>query len=334
MSPPASDGFDIEINPAGIAGEYLSSLNRCFDGWGGLDTYRWAFERPVGGPPADLMVLRLAGRLAAGSAVTYRRVALAGGATLNAGIMTGSWTLPEARGRGAFTRVIHESVRLASGRRAGLLLAFVTEDNPSARRLAAEGSATFQTFYLFSTEQTPAPQSSLQPQPVADLEGVLESLMTMRAEEQAGSSHFVYPDIGVWSSQFVGRPGKVEVLSLGERAWCVLERTTGSDRIQLLVLDPRGGMSFSDCIAALLRQAIDRERQLFLFSTLPGWHDECLRLGLSSKPGFLTAMVADEVRFREALDGPGTRSDGSTDLADPGSPWFLGQWNLQSGDRA
>jgi GNAT superfamily N-acetyltransferase len=335
MSPRDSGGFEIEINPPEIAGEYLSCLNRSFHGWGGPETFRWAFERRVGGPPADLMALRLDGRLVAGSAVSYRRVALARGTTIEAGIMTGSWTLPEARGRGAFTRVIEESLRLASRRAAGLLLAFVTEENPSARRLAAAGSAGFPTFYLFSTADTPVPSSSVDPRPVEDVDGILGRLVTARSQVQAGSCHFVYPDAPVWGSQFLHRPGTIEVLSFDGTAWAVLERVASTDRIQLLVVDPRGDLSVSDCIAALLRRALDRDRQVFLFSTLPGVHDECRRLGLSLKPGLLTALVADESRLHEALDHPGPpASEGASDLADRRGPWFLGDWDLQSGDRA
>jgi len=64
-------------------------------------------------------------------------------------------------------------------------------------------------------------------------------------------------------------------------------------------------------------------------------HDECRRLGLSLKPGLLTALVADESRLHEALDHPGPpASEGASDLADRRGPWFLGDWDLQSGDRA
>jgi hypothetical protein len=335
MSRPGSDGFEVDVNPPGVASDYLSCLNRCFAGWGGPETYRWAFERPVGGPPADLMVLRLEGQLVAGSAVSYRRVEVTGGAILDTGIMTGSWTLPEARGRGAFTRVIDESLRLATARGAGLLLAFVTEGNPSARRLAAARSARFPTFYLASTDETPVPQAFVEPRPVEDVDGVFEWVMTVRAREQAGSCHFVYPDSRVWASQFLQRPGAIDLLSLDDTAWAVVESAASTDRIQLLVVDRRGGVGVAECLAALLRRALERDRQLFFFSTTPGVRDECRGLGLAVKPGFLTALVAEEASLREALAGPPPRApESASELADPGSPWFLGEWDLQSGDRA
>jgi hypothetical protein len=332
MSRSTSDEFEIEVNPPGLAEEYLAGLHRSFEGWGGIETYRWAFERTVGGPPADRMLLRLDGQLAAGSAVSYRLLRLASGAMTLAGIMTGSWTLPEARGRGAFTRVIGESVRLASEQRAGLLLAFVTSDNPSARRLAAAGSAVFPTFYLVSTAETGVPPAAVVAESVEDLEGTAERLMGLRAEEQAGSCHFQYPDQAVWESQFLRRPGSIEVLSFDDSAWAVVEAVSGTDRVHLLAVDPRGGLDAADCLAALLRRAIERSRKLFLFTTRLDVHEACRSLGLLVKPGFLTALVADEASLREAASAPSGPASAEA-LSDPGSPWFLGGWDLQSGDR-
>ena len=68
------------------------------------------------------------GRPVAGSAVSYRRIRH-GGRELLAGIMTGSWTLPEARGRGAFGQAIEESRRLVASHGGEALLAFVEPDS-------------------------------------------------------------------------------------------------------------------------------------------------------------------------------------------------------------
>src|SRR4051812_19943519 len=121
----------IDRNPDGIGSEYLRSLNACFPHWGDETVYNWCFERPVAGLKADQMIIRLNGSVIAGSAVSYRTIRFPHGPTALAGIMTGSWTLPEARGQGCFTRMIEESVSLAASRGCAGLLAFVTEDNPS-----------------------------------------------------------------------------------------------------------------------------------------------------------------------------------------------------------
>jgi GNAT superfamily N-acetyltransferase len=335
MPPLDRADVDVQVNVPGMAAEYLTGLNRCFPDWGGADTYRWAFERTVGAAPPDLMAVRQNEGLVAGSAISYRQVALARGGRLDVGIMTGSWTLPEARGKGYFTRMIEESVGVASQRRAALLLAFVTEDNPSARRLTAAGSALFPTFYLFSTPETPKPESSLESRVLPDVDKILGGIVSIREAEQASFTRFVYPTTDAWLSQFVERPGNIEVLALHGGAWCILERSRTSDRVQLIVVDRASGVTLGACLRGLLRQAGERSRQLFLFATQPAVREEGRRLGLAFKPGFLTALVANETPLREALRIDSSRPlHGSAQLADPNSPWFLGNWDLQSGDRA
>ena len=108
---------------------YLEALNVCFPAWGGREMFDWCFTRESAGLRPDLMTLHAGGGWWRASANTYRRIRLPNGETLVAGIMTGSWTLPESRGLGAFTRLIGESRDLAAARGAGLLLAFVTRTN-------------------------------------------------------------------------------------------------------------------------------------------------------------------------------------------------------------
>jgi GNAT superfamily N-acetyltransferase len=335
MPPLDRADVDVEVNVRGIAAEYLTGLNRCFPDWGGPDTYHWAFERTVGAAAPDLMAIRQNEGLVAGSAISYRRVALARGASMDVGIMTGSWTLPEARGQGYFSRMIEESVRLANQRRAALLLAFVTEDNPSARRLTAAGSALFPTFYLFSTPETPRTESSLELRRVSDIGAILSKLLSIREAEQADFTRFVYPSSDAWVSQFLERPGNIEVLAVDGGAWIVLERTPTSDRVQLMVVDRSSRLTAAGCLRALLRRARDRGRQLFFFTTVRDLSEQGRGIGLTLKPGLLTALVADESALRGALGIDASRPlHSATGLADPESPWFVGNWDLQSGDRA
>ena len=139
-------GLDVEINPSAVEEKYLSGLNRSFGQWGDRDAYRWDFEREVGARPADLMVLRDHGEILAGSAVSYRTVSL-GDDRILIGIMTGLWTLPEARGCGASAEVIVESRRLVASRGGAVLIAFVTHENASRRRLVAAGCLEIPTWY-------------------------------------------------------------------------------------------------------------------------------------------------------------------------------------------
>ncbi len=148
--------LDIEVNPRGLEDDYLAGLNRSFGRWGDRSMYSWDFERQVGARVADLMVLRDQGRIVAGSAVSYRTVRYRDEVLL-VGIMTGSWTLPEARGHGAFSLVIEESRRLVADRGGTVLTAFVTRENASRRRLVAAGCLEVPTWYVASNAETSPP---------------------------------------------------------------------------------------------------------------------------------------------------------------------------------
>src|SRR4051812_39963144 len=106
----------VEQNPANIRADYLAGLNRCFDHWGGDARFDWALARSFDGQLSDLLVVREKGTIVAGSAVIYRNVRLGNAGPFRVGIMSGSWTLPEARRRGHFERMIEASQRCAAER--------------------------------------------------------------------------------------------------------------------------------------------------------------------------------------------------------------------------
>lgn len=130
----------IVINPKNYKDTYLAYLNSCFPNWGNDTTYDWIFERKVGPNNSDILLIKdESDRVIAGSSVTYRMLKLADGSIVNFGIMTGSWTLPEARGKGCFSRMIEESKRICFSKNVPYLTAFVTETNASYRRLKDAG---------------------------------------------------------------------------------------------------------------------------------------------------------------------------------------------------
>lgn len=320
----------VEVNPPGMEAEYLQCLNECFHGWGGAREFDWGFNRKVGAPPADLIVIRHEGQPIAGSAVTYRQVRLANGRTVRAGIMTGSWTLPAARGQGCFSRIIEESQVLTARRAGALLLAFVTESNPSARRLAAAGSALFPTCYHVSPVGAMAPETVLNADVVKDVSAVEETLFRAMELSRTGAVRFAYT-ASEWASQFLYRPAEVQVLALGEVGWAVVEVVNDFERVQALIVPDEADLR--DCLACLMARAIQHGRRLFAFSTSAAWHEPCAAVGLENLPGHLTALVADVGSLKETISTAAPWSGGDTVLADPHSPWFLGEWALQSGDR-
>lgn len=318
------------VNPQGIETAYLHGLNTSFQQWGDRDALRWVVERRVGDLSADLLTLEDEGGLLAGSAVTYRP-ALLRNTRVNVGIMTGSWTSPEARGRGCFARMIEASVELAKGKGAALLLAFVTESNASYRGLRRAGPALFPTHYLVSGEETAAPEPGLAATPVGPDDPQVEAILARRTSPRIGGAHLAY-DVAELRAQILGRAGHIEVLLIADRGAAVIETKGDLDRV-LLVL-PASPDAFADCARALLRRAQEHRRRLFLFTTSPDWRDTCAALGMKASPGWLTALVASEQALVRVFPGASQLpADTCIQLCDPSSPWYVGPWDIQSGER-
>lgn len=321
--------MEIEVNPAGVEDEYLASLNRCFGHWGDARMFDWCFRRP-GAPPADLLVGRAEGELVAGSAVTYRTLVLPNGRRATAGIITGSWTLPEARGRGAFSRLAQACVRAAAARGAPVTLAWSTLDNPSTRGMERVGAAQFKTAYVSSAPETPVPDAGLPVIPVEDPEAALEAMLAALSREAEGFAHVGYTP-AEWRAQFLGRPGTTELLAIGDAGWSVVERSGEWDRVQ--VVAPVAPGALEPCVAALLRRAALGRRRLFAFTTVPRWMECFGALGLEMRPGRLSVFVGDPLALG-ALTGGAPRSElDASHLGDPADVAYLGRWHVQSGDR-
>jgi hypothetical protein len=322
--------LDIILNPKDMESTYIDYLNLSFGHWGDAVLFKWCFDRRIGEFSADIMIFKLDGKIIAGSAVTYRKVKV-GNSIINVAIMTGSWTVPEARGQGCFTKIIEESLALASRKKAALLLAFLTESNASFRRLANAGSSLFPTHYLFSNENTPVPESGYVISAVSDIKKGAETIFEGLRKRQEGFVHFAYT-LKEWESQFVGRPGEIGLLRIDDIGLAIVEKNGDFDRV--LVLSPKAEQNFTDCVKALLRRALVNGRKLFLFTTSPVWKDECLKLGFGRAPGYLTALIVDQNELMKIYPSvsslPGNIAH---ELYAPVSPWYIGSWDIQSGDR-
>jgi hypothetical protein len=323
-------GFDVVLNPKGMESTYIDHLNLSFGHWGDAALYKWCFDRRIGDLKADIMIFKQDKRCIAGSAVTYRK-ALLGKSVINIGIMTGSWTVPEARGQGCFTKIIEESLSLASHKGAGLLIAFLTESNASFRRLANAGSSLFPTHYLFSDQNTPVPESGHAISPVSDIKKGIETIFENLRKRQDGLAHFTYT-LKEWESQFWERPGKMELLRIDDIGSAIIEKNGVFDRVLFLSLEEE--RAFTDCIKALLKRALENGRKLFLFTTSTIWKDECLKLGFGRAPGYLTALAADETALMKVYPGASSLPANIVhEFYEPVSPWYIGSWDIQSGDR-
>jgi GNAT superfamily N-acetyltransferase len=327
--------MDLIVNPPDALST-LPCLNACFPNWGDERMFRWAYQRAMQNQPApDYLLLKQDGQLLAGSGVSYRQVLLPGGGAVTAGIMTGSWTLPAARGRGCFTRMIEESMRMVKLRGGALLLAFVTEDNPSCRQLLRTGGAKFPTAYFFSPDALAAAkreETSANRAPAAAWQrwdSVSGELIDRWMTAKHGFVCFGYAGAEDWRAQMIDRPAGTMIFGDGDQ-FAVLEEHGNTRRLQAyLSLPGPAGL-----LVAIMAETARSRRKLFLFSTDPQEFEFCRRSGLAEKPGFLTAHVADwaklaAARHRATPDAPPPHSV----IADPASPWFLGEWRLQSGDR-
>ncbi|HEX9162553.1 MAG TPA: GNAT family N-acetyltransferase [Thermoanaerobaculia bacterium] len=214
--------------------EYIDGANRAFGRWGDESMFAWAFR----GEAELLYVDDERGRALAGSGINWRTLRT----NQLAAIITASWTLPEARGQGLFTRLIDATCEIARDRDA-VVLGFVRGDNVSARGLITAGAEMIPTFYC-RTEQG------------SDHAERLESVDVVPS---AFPSSFTYGE-DEWRKQFLDRPA-AEIECIGRRGeWAaVVERAAEFDRVHA-VSDPAA-------LPILASRAHGAGRSLFWFTT-------------------------------------------------------------------
>jgi hypothetical protein len=327
--------ISLHLNPQGMEDEFLKCLNLCFGDWGDRRTYQWYFQRKTAYPDADLMVLKKDGELAAGSAVTYRKITLPNEAVVTVGIMTGSWTLPKFRGQGCFARIIEESVRLTAKKNGALVLGFGRTENSSFRQFAKAGAALFPTTYLFSTPETKLQAASSKLKREESSEPVIKKLFEKLSASGMGYLRFAYSSVQEFSAQFIHRPGETEILSDHYGNFGIVEKKEDTNLLQLFLPATDDESGITSALAAFLNHSMENGRKLFLYSTRSDIAQVGRNLGLGVKAGFLPALIAGESSLRKALgiSEPSTTKD-SFRLATPGTPLYLNPWSIHSGDRA
>jgi GNAT superfamily N-acetyltransferase len=301
----------IEPAPAHQDARYLAALGSCFDGWGGQAEFDWYFRRPFAGRVADRFVVSDEDSWIAGSAVSWRRLAEVDGTARPVGIMTGSWTLPEARGRGCFKAIIEHSRELCLERGADWLLAFVTQDNASRRLLERAGSMMIPTDYLWSVEgaEPPATGSAAEARRVEPSPTLVDALQRRHQALGQGHVRFLYDDPATWAGQLVQRTLPTDLLEVDELGAIVVERHPVFDRVlTTLPLHPEARLPL---IRAAWARALRAGRRFFAFTSRPGdaaaLRESC---GLGGTAGFITLLPA----------------------AAP-APDFGAPWSVESGDR-
>ena len=322
--------MEIHVSPP-TSEPTLRYLNECFPGWGDQRMFDWAFSRQMHGqPPSDYILLSEGGETLAGSGVSYRQGLLPNDVAITVGIMTGSWTLPAARGRGFFARMILESVKLTASRNGALLLAYVTTDNPSCRALLRSGAAAIPTSYLV---RQPGPgEMETRAEALAEVADISDTLIDQWRRQYVGFTHFGYQTPNDWRSQFLYRPSRPRVLTRNSDEFVMIDEYADTDRI-VAYLGSQGRFP-AGLFGAVVSRTVSRGKKMFAFCCDPDLLECCLTSGFTERPGFITVNVADWHLLASALGVKGPKQENSNALvADPQSPWFIGGWRLQSGDR-
>lgn len=318
--------MSIHINPQGMDDDYLAGLNASFQPWGDARAFQWYFRRETAYRPPDLIVIKEEGRPIAGSALTYRRLALPEESLVDVAIMTGSWTLPEARGRGCFTQIIETSHELATMRNSVPLLAFVTEENRSCRLLARAGATLIPSAYCVSDQQDLHRYGSAGAVPVAKDACTIHEVWQRMSLSYRHHVRFSYPSTREVEAQFVDRPGPTEILRDDAGNMAIIERKVDTDIVQVLLPTGSDEGSIAGAVAAVLRRAEAGGRRVFLYATHAAVMQACRDLGCGSKRGYIAVLMADPARGRGS-GRPAPSLDEPAGLQ-------LGPWHVHGGDRA
>lgn|GEM_PF-1108842 len=326
----------IKVNPSKTDDMFLRSLNECYPNYGGYEVFDWTYHRRIGSDPmADRLAIYSGADMVAGSGITYRSLTLPNERSIRVGIMTNSWTLPSARKTGCFSGIIEKSVEVAAEQDCALLLAFVAEANGSFRQLERAGAGLVQSSYLRYEGETAS-------DPCVDSDGerigaLMDTISFDRFVEnwsrrRFGKCRFTYPDTKSWRKQFIERPWSVEVAhdSKGRTAW--LERHEDTDRIN--AIDSLAEGEAVELISRLIERATKLRRKLFMYSNDPTDTKRLTDMGFIRIPGYITMIITNTSRIAVAKGLEQFPAQPSNrDLSDPSSPWYLGEWSLQSGDR-
>ncbi len=324
----------VHINPPGTEDEYLKCLNASYNPWGNRQQYDWYFRRKTAYPDLDLIVLRIDGRMAAGSGVSYRKLALPNENEITVGLVTGAWTLPRFRDQGCFARVIRESVKVTKEKGGALLLGFVKQSNASSRQMARLGSALFPSLYLKSALQETVIGVAAEFRQVESSEQLIATLFARLKGKSFGYAHFVYADERDFSSQFIDRPAPTEIVSDGDGNFGIIEKREEVDVLQLVVSDSEDVVEMAKVMAGFANYANGKGRQLVSCATTPTIIDAAVNAGFDANAGYLTALIADESSLNNQLPSPVPLAPTDSHLlGDPNSACFLGPWNVHSGDR-
>jgi GNAT superfamily N-acetyltransferase len=310
---PGDGGLRILVNPEGLDAETGPEfLTRCFGTPWTARLYRWYLQRAFGGETPDRLILMDGARAVAGCGLVFRQLRVQDGEVYRVGIVVAACTLPSARGRGCYARVLEAAVERSAARGCVALLGFVTADNATGRGLARLGAAAIPSAYLVSRDRAGPAGGGLLKLRDAKVTDDWPVRAAARARAAGAPACFHYPETNAWASQLLDRPHGVECLRVGASCRAVIEPVGDTDRLQWLDGDERERTA---AVRALAARAQARRRKFFMYSTCPHEAAAARRLGLAARCGYLMALAVQAGRAGTVRDWPGM------------------SWRVQSGDR-
>lgn len=304
----------ISLNPAGFEADHLSALNRSFGDWGDAHRWQWCFARLGSVLSTDIIVAELNGAAIAGTGISYRRLMTPGGRTLLAGILTAAWSFPVKSARGAYMRVMSESMRRIAEQGGAVALGFMPQNKSSGHQLLRADAMAAVTAYV-STSGRPNAKAQGRLKSCLVTATLVEELfrrMNWRAE---GALSFVYSGIGEFIGQFIERPNPVQIFVDGTGCYFIFEYLPHT--MNLLAVLPEAGdaPSWRERFVEARYLADEQGRGLFAYASNEFVISEAVAGGLVAKPGFMTVTIASPAALSAALATTADEDIASTCLA-------------------
>ncbi len=167
--------------------------------------YEWVFNRQVGPIPSDRFVLVRDGKIAGGSALTFRPLRTSKGKLMQAAVITGSFTLPNFRKQGFFSTIIDLTFKRSIELGASVYLGFAAAKNMSVNRLLEAGCEILPSHYFqFNTQSAKQTDFRIRVCNVDDFDAQKRAF-NIRSKRMKGKSHFEY-SLDEWKGQMINRP--------------------------------------------------------------------------------------------------------------------------------
>ena len=279
---------NVTINPKNYEKQYIINLNKCFNNWGSQANYDWVFNRQVGDKTSDIILIKDEdNEVIAGSGITYRKMK-----NIDFGIMTGSWTLPNARGKGCFSKIIEISQEICFNKNVPFLTAFVMEDNASYKRLENAGSYLIPTSHFISNNSKTTVIKSKNIRVVDWNNELIETIYKKVKYQQNQGMCFSY-NLEEFSNQYFFRVTAPKVLSI-DNEFAIIEET---DKIVKLLLLTRSNtdIDFSNNIETISNWSfIVKKKKLLIFSSINDITEVINNLDFKTLPSYFTVLSTDK----------------------------------------